>query len=413
VTSPQRPFVRLAIQNLTGFAAFFRDDLSRALDGTGEPALRRRFALARDRAIETTSAWAHDLEREVLPRAEERFALGEETLAALLRHGEHVTTPVDELRLIAEDELARLGRELDATAARLAPGLSPGEAFERVSREHPPADGLTTTAAAQAEGLREFVVEHGIASVPEGRCEVRESPAFARWNPAYISTPGPFETRSLEAIYFISPVEQSWSAAERDGYLRANNVFALNNTTCHEVYPGHYLQSLALRSQPSPLERVFFCYSTGEGWAHYVEQMILDEGFAGGDARYRLEQLRDALLRAARFRAALGLHCEGWSVARAEELFARAAFQDPINARQQAVRGTFDPGYLNYTLGKLAILKLRDDYRRERGGGFSLCEFHDAFLACSLPIPLVRRLLLRSDDGVVFHSPGAGDRATR
>jgi uncharacterized protein (DUF885 family) len=404
ISAPQAPFVRLAIQNLRGFVDFFRGELGDAVAGIDDRRLLARLARARERAAETIAAWAAELAADVLPRARDDFAVGESILARMLEFGEHVTTPLDELRRTAEHELARLEREIEDAARRLDPALTPAAAFARISSDHPPRDGLARTAAEQIEGLRGFVVERGIASVPEGRCVVREAPPFARWNPAYISTPGPFERRSLEGIYFIAPVEPTWPPEEQEAYLRANNLYALHNTTCHEVYPGHYLAMLALRAQPSKLQKVFYCYSAGEGWAHYAEQMLLDEGFADGDVRYRLEQLRDALLRAARFRVALGLHTEGWSVARAEQFFRERALQDPVSARQQAVRGTFDPGYLNYTLGKLAILKLRDDHRRERGVAWTPGSFHDEFLRLSLPIPLARRLLLQKDDGVLLPS---------
>lgn len=403
VTEPQAPFVQTAIRSFKGFAPFFLGELAAAFEQVQSQALKARFQKAARQTATVTEAYARYLEEKVLPKAANRYAIGAEIFARMLLYGEMVNTPLEELRALAEAERRRLQTKLVQTAAQFSPGLSPTEALEKISQDYPAPEQLTAVAQAQVGGLKAFLREKDLVTVLDGVCVVREAPPFRRWNSAYLLPPGSFETVSTEGLYFITPVEPTWNPEEKEGYLRANNFYALHNTTAHETFPGHYLQHLHAKRAPTKVQKLFSCYSSEEGWAHYGEEMILDEGFAEGDPRYRLEQLRDALLRVARFRCALGLHTEGWSVAQAEEYFKREAYQDPINARLQAVRGTFDPGYLNYTLGKLMILKLRADCQREQGGAFRLKKFHDAFLAhSSLPVPLVRKILLRADDKVLL-----------
>lgn len=408
VTDPQAPFVQTAIRSFTGFAPFFLGELAATVKQVHSRALKARFQKVARQAAAVTEAYARYLKDKVLPQAANRYAIGAEIFARMLLYGEMVDTPLGELRAIAEAEKRRLQTKIAQAAAQLSPGLSPAEALEKISQDYPAPEQLTAVAQAQLSGLKAFLQEKDLVTMLDGDCVVREAPPFRRWNPAYLWPPGPFETVSTIGLYFIMPVEPTWSREEKEGYLRANNFYALHNTTAHETFPGHYLQSLHARRAPTKVQKLFSCYSLHEGWAHYGEEMILDEGFAEGDSRYRLEQLRDALMRVARFRCALGLHTEGWSVAQAEEYFKKEAYQDPVNARLQAVRGTFDPGYLNYTLGKLMILKLREDFRQEQGGAFRLKQFHDALLAHgTLPVPLLRKMLLRADDGVLFlRNPG-------
>ncbi len=222
---------------------------------------------------------------------------------------------------------------------------------------------------------------------------MRESPPFMRWNYAFLDSPGMFETKSMPSFYYLSPPDPSWPEAEQLAYLppTADLLF----TTIHEVWPGHFLHGLHIRRAPSRYLKSFSTYSMVEGWAHYTEEMMWDEGAGDRDPRAHLGQLKEALLRNVRFVATIGLHTGGMTVAEATALFADKGFVDPGNAKQQAVRGTFDPMYLSYTLGKLMIRKLRADLERTQGAAFDLKRFHDAFLSfgCA-PIPVIRRELL-------------------
>jgi uncharacterized protein (DUF885 family) len=219
--------------------------------------------------------------------------------------------------------------------------------------------------------LEDFIRTHHIVSIPDtDRALVRESPPYMRWNFAFMNTRGVFEP-SLPSIYYISPPDPAWPKAKQDAYLPS--VGTLLVTTVHEVWPGHFLHFLHVTHVPSQIGRVHGSYAFGEGWAHYDEEMMLDDGLGNGDPALKIEQLRDALLRNVRYLCAVGLHTKGMTVEQCDRMFREQAFQDPGNAEQQAARGTFDPAYLNYTLGKLMIRKLRDEWTASRGGRAARC----------------------------------------
>ncbi len=224
---------------------------------------------------------------------------------------------------------------------------------------------------------------------------VKEAPPYRRWNAAYINVPGPYE-KGLVSTYRIAPPDPAWSAADQAAYIpsAADLLFY----SAHEVWPGHFLQHLHAARSPSLVGRLFSSYSFGEGWAHYGEEMMWEMGLADGDPEVHVAQLTNALWRNVRYLSALGLHTGGMTVAESEAMFREKAYLDPANARQQAARGTFDPGYGNYTLGKLMILKLREDWTRTRGGRAAWRAFHDELLAHgSPPIPVLRKAMLPGD----------------
>jgi uncharacterized protein (DUF885 family) len=261
-----------------------------------------------------------------------------------------------------------------------------------VQAEKPP-EGPVEGARRQLAGLRRFVEETELVSIPgEEEAQVRESPPYQRWNSAYIDIPGPYD-RHLPAIYYISPPNPSWSPEERAAYLpgEADLLFI----TAHEVWPGHFLQFLHSNRAESLVGRLFVGYGFAEGWAHYSEELIWEAGFGAGDPQTRIGQLQNALLRNVRYLVAIGLHAGTLTVDEAERMFREQGFQDTANARQQAARGTFDPAFLNYTLGKLMVRKLREDWTVSRGGRAAWREFHDRFLSFGgPPIPVVRAAML-------------------
>ena len=232
------------------------------------------------------------------------------------------------------------------------------------------------------------------------QAKVAESPPYQRWNFAYIDIPGPYET-NLPSIYYISPPDPKWPRAEQEAYVPGKNVLLF--TSVHEVWPGHFLQYLHANRSPSKFGQVFVGYAFSEGWAHYTEEMMWDAGLGNGDPETHIGQLIEALLRNVRFISAIGLHTGGMTVADSEKVFREQAYQDAGNARQQAARGTFDPAYLNYTMGKLMIRKLREDWTASRGGKPAWKDFHDEFLKFGgPPIPLVRKAMLPDDKGSMF-----------
>ena len=261
-------------------------------------------------------------------------------------------------------------------------------------------------AAAQADlvHLRAFIVDKHIVTVPaDADIRVTETPAFMRaTTQAAMDAPGPLETVATRAYYYVTPPDPKWTKAETDGYLEAFSDFERPIVSAHEVYPGHFLNFTVDRQLPLSLSRKLLgSGSYIEGWAHYDEQMVVDEGWGNGDPRVRLAQLQEALLRNCRFVAGIELHTAGWSQKRAERLFEDECFQPTAVAQDEALRGTQDPLYGRYTMGKLMILKLRADYQAKLGAEYTLQKFHDAFLAHGdPPIPLLRKLLLGdADDG--------------
>jgi uncharacterized protein (DUF885 family) len=276
--------------------------------------------------------------------------------------------------------------------ARYAPGQSIQECVDRMNA-HKAAGTPVQAATRQLDSLEAFVRAKSLVSVPGSeRALVRESPPYQRFNPAYIDIPGPYE-KNLPSIYYISPPDPTWSRAEQNAYVpgAADLLF----TSVHEVWPGHFLNFLHSNRSQSKFGQVFVGYAFAEGWAHYAEEMMWDAGLGNGDPETHIGQLMNALLRNARYLSAIGLHTKGMTVAESERLFREQAYQDAGSARQQAARGTYDPAYLNYTLGKLMILKLRDEWTRTRGGRKAWHDFHDAFLSYGgPPIPLVWRAMI-------------------
>jgi uncharacterized protein (DUF885 family) len=218
-----------------------------------------------------------------------------------------------------------------------------------------------------------------------------------------MDTPGPYESKATEAFYYVTPPEKNWEPKHKDEHLRAFNPPVMSLVTIHEAYPGHYIQFLNASHFPTKTRKIIGCGSNAEGWAHYTEQMMIDEGFGGDDPKIRLAQLEEALLRDVRYIVGIKLHTAGWTVEQGAKLFEEKAFQEPANAYEEARRGAYNPTYLYYTLGKLQIYKLRDDYKAAKGPGYSLKAFHDEFVRQgSIPIKIVRRILLPGDNGATL-----------
>jgi uncharacterized protein (DUF885 family) len=233
---------------------------------------------------------------------------------------------------------------------------------------------------------------------------IMETPPYARSGSfASMDTPGAYETQAKEAFYYVTPPQKDWDRRHTEEHLRLFNRPVMDLITIHEAYPGHYTQFLYARQFPTKARKLLFCSSNAEGWAHYSEQMMLEEGFGAGDLKLRLAQLNEALLRDCRYIVGIKLHTQGMSVDDAAKIFVEKGFQQPANAYEEARRGAYNPTYLYYTLGKLGIYKLRADYQRSKGNSYTLEGFHTDFIRQGpLPIPLVRRILLPEDTGTVL-----------
>lgn len=390
-TPMPKSFVNYGVNAFKGFAEFYGGDAAKAFADVADPELQKSFAASAAKAAASMKAIADWLETE-RPRATTDFALGAARFQRMLAATEAVDTPLARLKAIGEADLAANQRALTAACAQFAPGQSIPACIAKMSASKPEG-GPVAEARRQIPLLRAFVEKAGIISIPGTEAAlVEESPPYNRQNSAYIDPPGPFD-KGIPSVYYISPPDPSWTKAVQDDFVpgKADLLF----TSVHEVMPGHFVQFLHANRSPSVFGQLFVGYAFAEGWAHYSEQMMWDAGLNRGDAETHIGQLANALLRDCRFLAAIKLHTEGASQADMEAMFRTACYQDEGTARQQAARGTYDPAYLNYTLGKLMIMRLRADWAKAHGGKLNLKAFHDAFLSFGgPPIPLVRQAML-------------------
>jgi len=406
-----KPFVELAIQIARGSADFLKKDLVAAVSGVKDEQLRVAFHEANRKAANALNDYAAWLEREKLPKASLDFALGEEKFGRFMAQTELVDVSPQK---ILEIGMAQLKAEQDAfgeAAKKIDPNKPPIEVFKQIQSEHPTADNLIPEVAKDLDKIRKYVLSHHLIGIPsEVRAKVKETPQYLRATSfASMDTPGPFEKRATEAYYYVTPTEKDWPAKQKEEWLTAFNYYTSDITSIHEAYPGHYVQFQHLNASPaSKVEKIFGSYAFIEGWAHYCEKMMLDEGFGGPSssspseedvkraAKYRMAQADEALLRLCRLCVSIKLHTQNMSLDEATKFFQDNCYYEEKPARQEAMRGTFDPGYLNYTLGKLQILKLRDDYKAQEGDAFSLQKFHNELLNHGMPpIRLLREIMLK------------------
>ena len=377
-----RPFVTLAIQIAAGLPSHFEEGETFAL--TGSVALRDEVAKAREGADAAVRAFAQWLTAERLPTASNDFALGRERFQQLLWVREGLTLPVEEVLRRGREDLKR-NRDRLAEIAKHE-GLSVDQLIARLYENHPSAEELLPTARRLTDEAREFVRTESVASIPEPQLvHVRETPPWARdlWTAA-MSSPGPFD-KPVDGIYWVTSVDPKWNPTQSEEWLRTLNHAMLKNTTVHEVWPGHYLQSLHFhRTEQSLARKVWFSYSFVEGWAHYCEQAMLEAGFDGRSTSAEVTQLHDALLRDCRLIVSIGMHTQGMSVADAARLLRSEAHLEEVHAQREAIRGTYNPEYFCYTLGKLAILDVRAKYLAPRFRN-STKEFHDTLLGFGAP----------------------------
>ena len=391
-TPMPRTFIKVGRTGFGGLASFFEKDVPAVFASVQNTNLQSEFAEANTNAITALKSLDKWLEGE-LANATDNFALGAEKFKQLLLSTEMVDISLDELTKIGQRDLDRNLAALKTACEKLAPGRSIEDCI-RMVQTNKPNEGPVQAARNQLDGLKTFLVENRLVSIPSrDTARVEESLPYMRWNSAYINIPGPYE-KGLPAIYYIAPPDASWSPQEQLEYISSYSELLF--TSIHEVWPGHFLQYLHSNRSPSKFGQVFVGYAFSEGWAHYTEELMWEAGFRNSDPAVHIGMLLNALLRNVRFMSAIGLHTGTMTVEQSETMFREVAFQDAANARQQAARGTFDPAYLNYTMGKLMIRKLRDDWCATRGGREAWREFHDQFLSYGgPPIPLIRKAMLR------------------
>ncbi len=394
-----RTFVDYAVAGFGGFAEFYRGDAIAAFEEVKNEALQQELRSAVEpaaKAMQDMQAWMES-QRE---SANDAYVLGPEKFALMLQMTERVTTPLDRLESIGREDLDRNLAALKEACGRYAPKATIEACMAKMNAEKPKG-GPVEGARQQLAQLKQFLIEKDIVSIPgEEEALVDEAPPYQRQNSAYINIPGPYD-KGMPSVYYIAPPDPKWSKAEQAAYIPGQSDLMF--TSIHEIWPGHFLQFLHANRAPWRFGQLFVGYAFAEGWAHYTEELMIEKGIAENAPELHVGQLSNALLRNVRYLCAIGLHTKGMSVAECERMFKEQAYQDAGNARQQAARGTYDPAYLNYTMGKLMIRKLRSDWTASRGGEKAWKAFHDELLSYGgPPIPLVRARMLKKDSGELF-----------
>jgi uncharacterized protein (DUF885 family) len=404
--NPPRIFTEIAIEQLPDIIGFFQHDVPQAFADADDAALKDEFATSNAAVVAALSDYLGWLKTDLLPRSGGDFRIGADTFQKKLEYDEMVDLPLDKLLEIGWVDLRKNQEHFKQVAAELEPGKDPRAVLEELGEDHPAPDQLLDAFRATFNSLVSFIRERHIVTIPSDvRPIVEETPPFMRATTfASMDTAGPFETRATESYFNVTLPDPSMTPAEVDGYMHGFNVGTVISTAVHEAYPGHYVQFLWLPKAPSKVRKLLSANTDVEGWAHYCEQMMLDEGYGqpGSGAKdereaklLRLGQLQDALLRNARFIVGIQMHTGKMSIEQAEEFFEKEGYQSKEAAVVETRRGAGDPTYLYYTLGKLEIMKLREDVKKKEGAAFSLEKFHDDFLRQGFPpIKIVREAML-------------------
>jgi len=404
--NPPHIYTEIAIEQLPDIVSFFEHDVPLAFAEAKDPALKAEFAQSNAAVIAALNSYLGWLKTDMLAKSNGDFRIGAETFQKKLAYDEMVDLPLDKLLEIAWADMRRNQAHFKEVAKELEPGKEPRAVLEELGQNHPAPDQLMNTFRATFDGLAGFIRAHHIVTIPSDvRPIVEETPPFMRaTTQASMDTPGPFETHATEAYFNVTLPDPAMKPAEVEGYMHSFNVGTVISTAVHEAYPGHYIQFLWVPKAPSRVRKLLGANTNVEGWAHYTEQMMLDEGYGqpGTGAKdereskfLRLGQLQDALLRNARFVVGIEMHTGQMSFDQAVEFFQKEGYQSKEIATMETKRGTSDPTYLYYTLGKLEIMKLREDLKKKQGAAFSLEVFHNDFLRQGFPpIKIVREALL-------------------
>jgi len=407
--NPPRIYTEVALEQMPGIIGFFQKDVPAAFVDAKDPATKQAFDKANSELIAALQKYEQYVKTEVLPHSSGDFKIGADNYRKKLLYDEMVDTPLDRLLEIGTADLKKNQEEFKRVAAEIDPKKTPRQILEELESDHPASNQLLQSFRDTFSSLRSFIQQKHIITIPSPVLPtLEETPPFARaLTTASMDTPGPYETVAKEAYFNVTLPEANWPKEQVDDYLSGFNRGTIISTAVHETYPGHYVQFLWMKDAPSKVRKLLGSGTNAEGWAHYCEQMMLDEGYgqsgAGGrnerEAKMlRLGQLQDALLRNARFIVGIKMHTGKMTFDEAKDFFVKEGYQVRSVAEKEAKRGTSDPTYLVYTLGKLQIMKLRDDYRKMKGDQFNLEEFHNAFMRQGFPpIKIVRQALLGND----------------
>jgi uncharacterized protein DUF885 len=410
ITNPPKLFAERGAAMMRGARDMLGRDLNLAFESVPNAALRDSLRRAADTAIPQISAYITYLDRDVIPKATGDFTIGATNLARRYLAEELIDTPLATMVAIGEKELVREQAAFRAAAAKLAAGKDPIAVWQEVRRDHPKMGGVVDATRIIVDSLTAFVAMRGLASLPPNeRVIVAPAQPFDLGFASMHASP-PLEKTPVKSIYYITDAQPGLSPAEQEAWLERYNYASLTNTSAHEAMPGHWLHSTYMRKTPGKVRRIWIGLnpfpqpSSGQdGWAHYAEQMVLDEGYGQGSPKLRLAQVSDALTRICRMLAGIKIHTKQWTLEEAQRCFEKEAFVAAPAAKREAERGAYDPTYGGYFLGKRAILKLRTDYQKKAGAKFSLREFHERFMMNGIaPIWAQRQLLLPGDTGSVI-----------
>jgi len=399
-----RVYTEIALEQMPGIIAFFQSDVPAAFKSVSDKKLLADFKVSNDTVISELQHYQEFLKNQLLPASNGDFRIGPELYRKKLLYDEMVDIPLDRLLQIGYDDLHKNQAELKRVAAQIDPTKTPEQILEQLEQDHPQPDQLLQAFRDTFNGLVSFIEQKQIIMLPsQVRPIVEETPPFGRaLSSASMDTPGPYENKATEAYFNVTLPEASWPPQKTKEWMEGFNRGTIISTAVHEAYPGHYTQFLWVKQAPSKVRKLTGCGSNAEGWAHYSEQMMLDEGYGKGDPKLRIGQLQDALLRNARYIVGIQMHTGKMTLDEATQFFIKEGHQTPAVSEREAKRGTSDPTYLVYTLGKLEIMKLRADYRQMMGDKFSLEQFHNEFMQQGYPpIKIIREKMLGNDSPVL------------
>jgi hypothetical protein len=388
--------IKIGRQTIGGLADFYEKDVPKVFADVTDQQLQSDFKTANEGAVKAVrdfDTWLGQQEK----TSNNNFALGADKFKAMLKQTEGVDIDLAQLEEIGRKDLQRNLEAMKTECDKYAPGATLIDCSNKASAHKAEGADIVQAANAQLGDLRKFIQEKDILTIPgTEEAKVALAPPYKAWNFAYINIPGPYET-NLPSVYYVSPPDPTWDKKKQEEYIPGKG--SLLFTSVHEVYPGHFVQFLHANRSKSKFGQVFVGYAFAEGWAHYCEEMMYDSGLGQGDPELHIGQLQEALLRDVRFLSAIGMHTKGMTVEESKKMFLEQGLRSEGEAEQQSNRGTFDPAYLNYTMGKLMIMKLRDDWCASRGGRAAWKQFHDTFLSYGgPPIALVRKAMMGAND---------------
>ena len=411
--NPPKVYTEIALEQIPGIVSFFENDVPLAFASVKDAKLKAEFAKSNGATIAALKEYQQWLQTDLLPRSNGDFRIGAENFALKLRYDDMVDIPLNRLLEIGMADLRKNQAALKKVSEEIAPGKPPREVMEQLGGMHPAPDQLLAAFRGSFDGLIQFIQSKYIITIPNGPKPIlQETPPFERaTTTASMDTPGPFEKKATESYFNVTLPGKTDTPAEVASLMAGFNIGTIVSTSTHETYPGHYMQYLWTPLAPTKFRKAFYANTNAEGWAHYCEQMMLDEGYGqpgtgaknAREAQFiRLGQIQDALLRDARFVVGIQMHTGTMTLEQGQKFFVEEGYQSEKIAEIETKRGTSDPTYLYYTLGKLQILKLREDYRKKAGAAFVLGKFHDAFMSQGEPpIAVVRKAMLGEDSPVL------------